>query len=319
MNTTRKTSSFDKFLNIVVIITIVLLLFNQVLKLNTKITLVCMWTILMIIPLATSINSHSIDGTIKSKRTIQWLTVKSSLIIIATFCFYEIVFTKNYNLKYTYWVGLITTYISLIIFLLESIKSKYEERKLLGKKHNKLYFYCNLIIYIGLIHLCGFILVQSYILPQKKLVLDNFKVPNRIIIYKYNDDKYYANFFEEMIDKEAEINDSNEINKIITELKSLTVKNLTSTNLANYERMKHDSNPYYKIVFGYDNVKSEDRNLENGYINTINMSSSKNITISELKYRKGSFISNPFSNEVYPISFSKEIIEKIFTYKNNNN
>jgi len=79
--------------------------------------------------------------------------------------------------------------------------------------------------------------------------------------------------------------------------------------------MRSDSSPYYMMSFHYKNSNNQENRLENGYIDRLIITSNKNIAIEQLN--KDDFhLDRKYYYDIFPINFSEETINVIFTYLN---
>lgn len=62
-----------------------------------------------------------------------------SILLVFLICLYRIFATRNYSLKYTYYIAFISLYMMIFGFIFKSAVKQFEERKNEGKKFNSLY------------------------------------------------------------------------------------------------------------------------------------------------------------------------------------
>jgi hypothetical protein len=261
---------------------------------------------------AIPINEYVEKDVLKNNLIILKIIIRIGLILILIVSLYKIILSRNYNLKYTYWICLVAFGLILLTIFIERLVKDYKERKLNQKKHNKLHIVVNLLIATFIIGVVGYNIGQSYIHPKRYIYLNNIKVPEYIIIYKHDANESRKTSLN--LNTNIKIKSLEDLKKITMELNSKEIENIITTDLFNYERMRSDNSPYYLISFHYaDSINRENR-LENGYISFIIMTSNGNTAIGEINRREDFIFGNKYYNEIFPISFSEETVNMIFTY-----
>jgi hypothetical protein len=201
----------------------------------------------------------------------------------------------------------------MIGLLIEKLVNSYRERKLNEKKYNNLYILGDLLITIFIISILVYELILFCMRPSSNIFIDSVKVPEYISIRKH-----YANGSGKNsvnLNTNIKIKSPEDLKKITMELNSIMIKNITSTDFLNYERMRSDNSPYYMMSFHYENSNNQENRLENGYIDRIIVTSNKNIAIEQLN--KDDFnLDRKYYYDIFPINFSEETINIIFTYLN---
>ncbi|WP_313757308.1 hypothetical protein [Tissierella sp.] len=259
------------------------------------------------------INEYRKVDILKNKSVISILTIRIGLIVVFNVCLYKIFLSNNYNLKYTYWVCFGTFSLIILVLLIEKLVNSYRERKLNEKKYNNLYILGNLLITIFIISILVYELILFRMRPSRNIFIDSVKVPEYISIHKY-----YANGSGKNsvnLNTNIKIKSPEDLKKITMGLNSIMIKNIISTDFLNYERMRSDNSPYYMMSFHYENSNNQENRLENGYIDRIIITSNKNIAIEQLN--KDDFhLDRKYYYDIFPINFSEETINVIFTYLN---
>ncbi|WMM23308.1 hypothetical protein RBU61_10105 [Tissierella sp. MB52-C2] len=261
---------------------------------------------------AIPINEYVKKDVLKNNLIIFKIIIRIGLILILIISLYKIILSRNYNLKYTYWICLIAFGLILFTRFIERLVKDYKERKLNEKKHNKLYIATNILIATFIIGVVGYNIGQSYIHPKRDIYLNNIKVPECIVIYKHDANESRKTSLN--LNTNIKIESLEDLEKITMELNSKVIKSITTTDLFNYERMRSDNSPYYLMSFHYEDSINTENRLENGYISFIIMTSNGNTAIGEINRREDFIFGNKYYNEIFPISFSEETVNMIFTY-----
>lgn len=314
--TKGKKNLTKKILDIVLMINAISVVILCIFKTGEKIILVNAWILFILAPVILYISSYVKQRKVKNKSIVLILAVKIALVTLASACFYLIVFSKNYNLKYTYWVGFISTCLLVFNSFYEGCKDNIQKRISMGKKNNKLYLFSYLLIIFTIVSFLVYIVINNYMRPSKKVVLDTIKTPNTVSVYKFSNNK---NTPELPLKYQSETTAMEIMKEVSKELQSSSLKNLTGTEIFNYEKMKADQQPYYKIFFSYNENMFKEGRLEEGYLDEILITSDNNVVILDSKLKKAFIFGEHHYTDIYPISLSKETIEKILLIINRSN
>lgn len=306
----------NKILNIVLMINAISIIILSVFKIGEKIILVNAWVLFILAPVVLYISSYVKQRKVKNKSIVLIFAVKIALVLLASVCFYLIVFSKNYNLKYTYWVGFISTCLLLFNSFYEGCKDKIQKRISMGKKNNKLYLFVYLLITFTIASFLVYIVLNNYMRPSKEVVLDTIKTPNTVSVYKFSNNK---NALEAPLKYQSETTATEIMKEVSTELQSISLKNLTGTEIFNYEKMKAAQQPYYRIFFSYSENMFKEGSLEEGYLDEILITSDNNAVILDSRLKKAFILGEHHYTEIYPINLSKETIDKILLTINKSN
>ncbi len=277
------------------------------------IQMIHLYILFIIIFLVIPLHDYIKRGSLKNKLVVLLFIVRFGVGIIFSATSYQIFFTNNYNLKYTYWMWIICFIFAILISYFESLINDYQKRKSLEKRFNKLYIGGRILLIILLMCLPGETIGKEFIQSQKQLILNDIKIPESISIYKYDITKHDVNSY---INSSIAINNPNDLRKITKELESARIVNITSTDLLNYERMREDNQCYYNLIFNYGDSKDEKIDLKNGYIYCLQVTANGNVVIKNINSYDRIIFGEQYYQETYPITLSKEIVNLIFVYIN---
>lgn len=312
----EKKSLANKILDIVLMIDVISIIILSIFKTGEKIILVNAWILFILAPVVVYISRCVSQRKIKDKSIALLLVVKITLVMLASVCFYLIVFSKNYNLKYTYWVGFISTCPLVFNSFYEGCKDKIQKRISKGKKNNKLYLFAYLLITFIIVSFLVYIVLNNYMRPSKEVVLDTIKAPNTVSVYKFSNNK---NALESPLKYQSETTAREIMKEVSTELQSVSIKNLTGTEIFNYEKMKAAQQPYYRIFFSYNENMFKEGSLEEGYLDEILITANNNAVILDSRLKKAFILGEHHYTEIYPINLSKDTIDKILLIINRSN
>jgi hypothetical protein len=266
------------------------------------------WPILGLID---QLNGHIKKGDIRKRTVILSLAMRGILITLLAASMYRILYSKDYNLKYTYWIALVAFATIVITLPIGALIKDYKKRKSEGKKRNILFIIVS-VLFISLWPcFIAYNIAVKYAYPERQIVLDNLKVPESITIYRYDRE---SNLFNPNFYSKINITEEDNINKIIKNLQSTKIESFTGTSLINYSRMRCDNLPYYMLMFHYTGSDSWDNVLEDGYIDYVVVTTNRNTTIEETKKRSRLIFGVDIYNEIFPISLSQETVDMIFEY-----
>jgi cytochrome c biogenesis factor len=311
-----KKNLVDKIVDIVIIINAISVIIFGIFRIGEKIILVNFWILFILAPVVLYINSYLSQRKVKDKSIVLLLAVKIALVLLPSVCFYLIVFSKNYNLKYTYWVGFISTCPLVFSSFYEGCKDKIQKRISREKKNNKLYLFGYLLITFTIVSFLVYIVINNYMRPSKEVVLDTIKTPNTVSVYKFSNNK---NAPESPLKYQSETTATEIMKEVSTELQSISLKNLAGTEIFNYEKMKADQQLYYRIFFSYNENMFKEGSLEEGYLDEILITSDNNVVILDSKLKKAFILGEHHYTDIYPINLSKETIDKILLIIDRNN
>ncbi len=319
MNTKTETKNLADYIMIGILITNIILTFIfKAFNPPKAIQFINISTVFLIISIASPTNDYIKKGILRDKLVILSLIIKGALFTIFTISLYKVLLSTNYNLKYAYWVALISFLFMAAIFITELLIQNYKKRKQTGKKHNVLYIALSITVIVLIKGFAILSLIDSINYPQKSIVIEQVKVPQYISIYKYGDDEGRRGSLNSILNSSIKITDLEFIKKIVSDIQPGRIENITSTELFNYQRMRDDNSPYYLIMFGYEDIFNENDGIENGYFTRLAITSNGYVAM-EISNSKKGLLYNKYYDEVYPIRLSKDTIDMIFRYIQNNN
>lgn len=222
--------------------------------------------------------------------------------------FYRILLTKNYSLKYSYFVIGISFITNLIMSFIEDIIKRYKSRKSEGKKIDETFIFGYLILGMIVFTILYYSITGILNFEQKEIILDDLKIPDYIDIYEYNKD------IDEMYSDKIEVNNTILIKEIFDQLNNEEINSLRLTDYYNYKRMVNDNKPYYMLYCRYDDkTNNKDKILENGYIYRFELTSKGYLVIREFNSESNKIFFIP-DYDVYRVKLSQETINKILNY-----
>lgn len=258
------------------------------------------------------LNKYIKKGTLKNKAIILAISSRMILMLIFAISLYKILLSNNYNLKYTYFICLVSFILLIISKMAEGLINDYSRRKIEGKKYNIIFLIVSIFLGIMILTIIVYFVTRSYSYPSRRIVLDDVKIPEYISVYKYD---YESGKTSIGISEKNKIDSFEDLNKIMSELNSIEIESVTSTNLLNYYRKISNQDPYYVLIPSYKDVSFKENTLEDGYIDIISIRSDGDMVIESIKLKDNRILGNRYYKEVYPINLSQETKDILSKYK----
>lgn len=241
----------------------------------------------------------------KSIRTFSILRILTGTAIY--FTLYQIYFSKDYTLKYTYYILFMALFLSFFIHILDLLADINWNQKN-GRGRNNILPAMNLIIITALFLLfCNDIFTYVSI-PKSSHDLKNIKVPESITVYKNVGSKVLVNGVDD--GSNVVIDNPADVQTIINDLNSHFVKTFTAENRLNYIRMKDANQPTYTLVFNYDDKGS----LENNYLPSMEITANRFSVIADNSSKSHVLYGTFEYADFYPVSLSDDTLILIFNY-----
>lgn len=305
----KKRSYIGYIITVMAILSFFIILTNKSINYSTSVLFIALSsiyiTVFVIKPRKQKLKKDEMPSFITNLTNI----IRVILVFSFVIALYKIMMTKDYNLKYSYFIcG--TSFISITVMnFIEEIIKRYKSRKSKGKKLNVLYILGKILLGFLALTLSFQFLIKSCNIENKEIILKGIKFPEYITIYENED--IDTILYSERI----KINDKILIKEIFEEINDKKIKNLRYADYFNYIKLSF-KNPYYNLLCRYKtNVKYKDETLENGYINEFEMFSNGYIVIKERNWDHN-FFSFKSSDYVYRVKLSQNTIDKILNYIN---
>lgn len=283
------------------------LFLNLIFEYTSYFDLIFLIALSLLLAIVLPVRGYIKKGTINCRLSIYHLLINTALVVMLITSVCTITFTKDYNLKYTYWIALISLGLIVYIYFLPHLINAYKEGKLKAK-HGKLSVIFTASLALIFPYLEGYDLIKPYLHPQREIVLENINTPKKITFSKFGQD------VGEAYPETYEITSPDDINKIIGDLKSLRIKNISFTDLINYKRNERSNRPSYFVFFHYDSTDVNPKKIESGYISHMIVTSNRSIAIEERVSRHRFMRLDEHYSEVYPVSFSDGTMNMLFGY-----
>lgn len=258
------------------------------------------------------LNKYIKKGILKNKAIILAISSRMILMLIFAISLYKILLSNNYNLKYTYFICLVSFILLIISKMAEGLINDYSRRKIEGKKYNIIFLIVSIFLGIMILTIIVYFITRSYSYPSRRIVLDDVKIPEYISVYKYD---YESGKTSIGISEKNKIDSFEDLNKIMSELNSIEIESVTSTDLLNYYRKISNQDPYYVLIPSYKDVSFKENTLEDGYIDIISIRSDGDMVIESIKLKDNRILGNRYYKEVYPINLSQETKDILSKYK----
>lgn len=239
------------------------------------------------------------------------------LLLIFLICIYRIFATRNYDLKYTYYVAVISLYMIILTFTFKNAIKQIEEREQKGKKHNRKIVFLSSIVSLITLSISLYSFISINFTPEKIISLKDLSVPQEIWISKISDSNYFTEPDIDFLDKkdnEISIQSPEDIGQIIEDLEYKEVRNLSTIEVFNFIRMKADNTAHYSLYFDHENYYRGEVGLDKGYIWSITITSNNKIVIEERYYNYDNLLVGGERAAYYPVSFSNKTMELINSY-----
>lgn len=239
------------------------------------------------------------------------------LLLIFLICIYRIFATRNYDLKYTYYVAVISLYMIILTFTFKNAIKQIEEREQKGKKHNRKIVFLSSIVSLITLSISLYSFISINFTPEKIISLKDLSVPQEIWISKISDTNYFTEpdiGFIDRKDNEISIQSPEDIGQIIKDLEYKEVSNLSTIEVFNFIRMKEDNTAHYNLYFDHEDHYRGEVGLDEGYIWSITITSNNKIVIEERYYNYDNLLVGGERAAYYPVSFSNKTMELINSY-----
>nr|WP_300005481.1 hypothetical protein [Tissierella sp.] len=321
MNYLKDFKNRENILNGIVVVSLLMLGFLSYFVKNSGIYAFISFTIVVftsyiLIPL----NEDYGEGDSKARFIGLKLLLRFIVSIVFLISIYMIFLQKNYNLKYTYYITIVGIVLIAGQISYKSIRSEYQKRV---KKENGKYRNANLIIVIlYTVWLFGFFFYIGFdrlIIPPRELVLEQLKSPESITVYKMDDD-FYEEDLEDMSNNAwKDIDDPELIEKIVNELNTQKIENLTGTDIINYERMIDHNKEDYTLYFNYaENGSGDDMiqrrykdRLKKGYVDSLVITYNGAVFMEDGMTKDAIIFYESHYMDIFSIELSQELIKMI--------
>lgn len=301
-------SLVDYILNGLLVLNIILLLSFGKLMDFRLLHFINLCFIFLNLSIAFPMNDYIKKGVLKSK--LQSLILRTGICIVYIIFLYQVFFSRNYHLKYTYIICFALSLLLFYVSILDTSIKEYKRRTLFKKRFNRLYQVASIVISILISVIPIYIIAQSVMVPQNQIELNDIKASERITIYKYASDEDSMD-----LNSHIEIKTPEDIQMIIDDLKTTQVSSLSYVDILNYEKMKSDNYPYYLLMLEDNFIIKDKNNQTNNSIYYIVITTNQNVVIERSYINDKLFMKNR-PNDIYPVNFSKKTLDMIFSYIN---
>lgn len=240
-----------------------------------------------------------------------------SILLVFLICLYRIFATRNYSLKYTYYIAFISLYMMIFGFIFKSAVKQFEERKNEGKKFNSLYIGFASIVTIVSFSLSLFSLMSVNFTSPRHLNIGDLHLPDKIFMSKIGEGDFFPSTGIYFIDPDSNsirIDAPEDIEKIVADLESKELENLAIIDSFNFIRMKWDNTNLHALVFDHKDYYMDDGGLDQGYVWNITMTSNGKIVIEDRSYGNADSLFSYERISYYPVDFSRETMDLIDSY-----
>nr|WP_300003508.1 hypothetical protein [Tissierella sp.] len=239
------------------------------------------------------------------------------LLLIFLICIYRIFGTRNYDLKYTYYVAVASLYMIILGTAFSSALKQIEEREVKGKRYNRIIVFIATVLSLITLSISLYSFISINISSSRQLTLNNLVAPESIWINKDSDSNYFIEpelEFGVEEDNAKVIKASEDIQQILNDLESKEIKNLKMIDAFNFIRLKKFGSNNYTLFFDYEDYYASDEGLDKGYIGVITIASNGEIMIEERYYNFDNLLIGGERIAYYPINFSVETMDLIESY-----
>lgn len=309
----RNSEKRERLLKVIAIVNIFsLLISNFFIKEFEVIIFINLLLLVLIEYILFPLSKQAKENTLKDRNVWLKVTFKAIMVLVLFLSVYRMFYTKNYDLKYTYFLAAISFLIILVEVLGRNILENYRDRE--EKEFGKFNLAWSILLSLAILVFIANSIYQKITIAENQLVLDNIKEPSSITINIVTDESY-NNAGEWLFDNETKsIEDPEQIKTIVDDLASKTINNASGIAYLNYQRMEDDRSNHYVLWFDYGDQAGEKQTLEAGYISSIILNSNGQSLIEELKFKKGLIYEYTSYYDKYPVELSKESKELIYSY-----
>ena len=145
----------------------------------------------------------------------------------------------------------------------ENLKKRKEE----GKENNKIYLFFSIAFSIFIMVYISYNIIEKSYSPPREIDLQEIISPDSISVHKVTGDEYRDIMDFSFEDKDVMVSSSKETEKILQEIETKNLKNLSLIDNFNYERMEMDNSDQYTLWFNYPDLPGKKIRLGNDIYN----------------------------------------------------
>lgn len=311
----KDVESRDSFLKGISIINVIIAVSFVFANVRFKYIIINVFLLFLIETILRPLNVDFSKNKLNQSDTIKKYILKAILLIIFSISTYIIFWTKNYSLKYTYLLAFLSALILLLYSHYYELKRKYKSRMEEDRGRSKRRILLSFIFPTMVVILFSYSVIKDTFRPEKSLVIENIKTPESISISKERIvDSWNTDDIIDHISEIRNIESEELINGIIEELDSERIENLQGAEILNYENMKSDYSDQYLLTFNYNQVYGSDLKIEKGYIESIRITSEKEVFLEETTFKDSVFGVFKTLEDDYPIDISEDILDQVISY-----
>ena len=311
----KDVESRDSFLKGISIINVIIAVSFVFANVRFKYIIINVFLLFLIETILRPLNVDFSKNKLNQSDTIKKYILKAILLIIFSISTYIIFWTKNYSLKYTYLLAFLSALILLLYSHYYELKRKYKSRMEEDRGRSKRRILLSFIFPTMVVILFSYSVIKDTFRPEKSLVIENIKTPESISISKERIvDSWNTDDIIDHISEIRNIGSEELINGIIEELDSERIENLQGAEILNYENMKSDYSDQYLLTFNYNQVYGSDLKIEKGYIESIRITSEKEVFLEETTFKDSVFGVFKTLEDDYHIDISEELLDEVILY-----
>ena len=311
----KDVESRDSFLKGISIINVIIAVSFVFANVRFKYIIINVFLLFLIETILRPLNVDFSKNKLNQSDIIKRYILKAILLIIFSISTYIIFWTKNYSLKYTYLLAFLSALILLLYSHYYELKRKYKSRMEEDRGRSKRRILLSFIFPTMVVILFSYSVIKDTFRPEKSLVIENIKTPESISISKERIvDSWNTDDIIDHISEIRNIESEELINGIIEELDSERIENLQGAEILNYENMKSDYSDQYLLTFNYNQVYGSDLKIEKGYIESIRITSEKEVFLEETTFKDSVFGVFKTLEDDYHIDISEELLDEVILY-----
>ena len=311
----KDVESRDSFLKGISIINVIIAVSFVFANVRFKYIIINVFLLFLIETILRPLNVDFSKNKLNQSDIIKRYILKAILLIIFSISTYIIFWTKNYSLKYTYLLAFLSALILLLYSHYYELKRKYKSRMEEDRGRSKRRILLSFIFPTMVVILFSYSVIKDTFRPEKSLVIENIKTPESISISKERIvDSWNTDDIIDHISEIRNIGSEELINGIIEELDSERIENLQGAEILNYENMKSDYSDQYLLTFNYNQVYGSDLKIEKGYIESIRITSEKEVFLEETTFKDSVFGVFKTLEDDYHIDISEELLDEVILY-----
>jgi hypothetical protein len=243
----------------------------------------------------------------KKEKIALFMLLRMIIFSVFTISGYLVFNTRNYNLKYTYWLFILSLFIMVIFSEIQWLPNKLRKFRNKHGQFSRMELIAGSILIYIILNLPFLLSIRDYLPDQKVLAIASFPELEKISlhVYEWNENKLMS---QNIIDvKESEV-----LEAIQYELSNLQVSFYTLTEEWNFVRMRKESEINYVIYFDFVDYSAK-RNLFGDASVSLTLLPNRIAALERYGYKKTLILGRSF-RDIFQVNLTEETMDMIFSY-----